>query len=262
MDSLPPRPNASLFPTSPATLLLEARPPLDADAQADGDRWRKKLGELCVLYRPSIVRWMEVQGAREQAEDLAHDFLVRWLAGNPLGEYQKGTHRFRDFLSVSLRNYWYEHLRRQHRQKRGGGAEHVEWTEVDLSLPPEATATLDRLVVRHLAVRVLGNLRRDLMGLSEPARMALLRCVLAVQEVCYPELAQLLGVSVNATRLRVSRLRQDFLQQFRAEARALCRHSREAEAEQRMLIELLCHEAAMSEGWEEMVAASGAAGPV
>lgn len=249
-----PEPARNLFPTSPGTLLLEARPALGQDSVADGDRWRLKLGELCALYRPSIVHWMKCQGAREQAEDIAHDFLFRWLAGNPLGDYRRGDHRFRDYLRVSLRNYWCEHVRWQLRQKRGGGVEHVEWTEADPVAVAEDAANLDRLLVRQMAGRVLGRLQGELVALPQPARQALLRSVLGVQEVHYPELARQLGVSVNAARLRVSRLRQSFLQQFRAEARALCRHSQEAEEEQRILIELLCREAAFFQAGEEGVA--------
>jgi hypothetical protein len=63
----------------------------------------------------------------------------------------------------------------------------------------------------------------------------------------YPELAGLLGGTVNAARLRMARLRQDFLRAFLAEVAGLCRTRHQAVQEQREFLQLLCQDTAICE---------------
>lgn len=238
----------NFFPTSPVTLILEARPGPDLTAT---DRWQQRLGELCAVYRPSIVRWMACNGMAGDTEDLAHDFLERWLAGNPLGTYERGASRFRDFLKTSLRNFKVERMRWLQREKRGGGVVHVDCAEIDLAVQgDDCAADLDLLLVRQVALRALRSIEAEWEPLPVPVQRELLRRVMAHEEVAYADLASLLGVTVNATRLRVGRLRQAYLKAFLAEVRTLCRNRADADREQRVLLELFCREVAPS-GWLE-----------
>jgi len=233
------------FPTSPETLILEARGPVPAGSS---ERWRERLGQLCAVYRPSIVRWMIGHGVRGEEEDLAHAFLERWLAGNPLASYERGEARFRDFLKTSLRNFCVEQLRRHLREKRGGGALLVDCSELDL---PDSSAVagsnLDTLLVRQVAWSAMRSLKPQLSDFPEGVQRELLSRVLRESQMDYPELAGLLGATVNAARLRMARLRQDFLRAFHAEVAGLCRTRHQAVQEQREFLQLLCQDTAICE---------------
>lgn len=253
MELNPPRTRPmNFFPTSPITLILEAKPGLDLTSP---ERWRQRLGELCVVYRPSIVRWMACNGMADHQEDLAHDFLERWLGGNPLNGYERGECRFRDFLGASLRNFKLERLRWLRREKRGGDVVHLDCEEVDI---PAATGkeahSLDVLVVRQLATAALGALHEDLRSLPAGVRRELLRRIWLQEEIAYPDLARMLGTSVKATRLRVGRLRQAYLKAFLAEVRTLCRHRADVEREQIVLLDLFCQEVTASDWVDEALA--------
>ena len=100
--------------------------------------WRADLGDLCAHYREAIVEWFLHRGLRRpDAEDLAGDFIHRWLVGNPLARYMPGPCPFRAFLSRCLSNFLREHVARQQALRRGGVAEHVPNVIDDQPAPDE-----------------------------------------------------------------------------------------------------------------------------
>jgi DNA-directed RNA polymerase specialized sigma24 family protein len=78
-----------------------------AAASPDPERARAAALELCGGYREAIRTWFQRDTrTRQEAEDLAHDFLTRWLVRKaPLGRFVRGERRFREFLGGYLRRF-------------------------------------------------------------------------------------------------------------------------------------------------------------
>jgi len=94
------------FPDTQWTLVQQA-----ADT-SDPGRAREALIKLCTHYYDRIVNEMRRAGLGADAETAAHDFIHRWVTRDesPLKDFQRGTTRFRQFLSVCIRNFirdWY-----------------------------------------------------------------------------------------------------------------------------------------------------------
>jgi len=230
----------SLFPVTPKSLVELARPTPDGGADASEARWRSRLAELCGMYHGAIVGWFAAVGAPGDPRDMAHDFLHRWLEGNPLAAFDASQRRFRPFLKASLRNFLVESIRKARAERRGGGAEHVAVEEDELPCDaPGAHELADRLLAREVALRALATLERDATGLAAPARRELLRRILDRQAMPDADLAALLGISVNALRLRSTRLRQHFWAAYFQHAQQLCRGAVAAEDQFATLVQVM-----------------------
>lgn len=236
----------TLFPVTPATLLAEARPVPGEDAGAADARWRQRLSELCALYRGPIVAWFASVGGQGDPGDLAHDFLCRWLSSNPLAAFEAGDRRFRPFLKASLRNFLVESHRKAARAKRGGGVEHVDVQDAGLASPePGASELVDRLLAHETCLRVLRTLERGWPASPGPVRVELLRRIVDRQGMGDAALAAGLGISINALRLRVSRLRQQFWARYYDEVQAQCRGAVAAEEEFATLVQVMQRDPAL-----------------
>ncbi len=230
----------SLFPVTPRSLVASARPSPADRADDSESRWRSRLAELCGLYHGAIVAWFAAVGAPGDPRDLAHDFLHGWLDGNPLAGFDADQRRFRPFLKASLRNFLVESLRRARAVRRGGGAEHVAVEDAELPCDaPGAHELADRLLARGVALRALATLERSETAAPEPVRKELLRRILDRQSVSDADLAAVLGTSVNALRLRVRRLRQQFWAAYFQHAQQLCRGAVAAEDEFATLVQVM-----------------------
>lgn len=229
-----------LFPVTPESLVALSRPTPDGGADASKSRWRSRLAELCGMYHGAIVGWFAAVGAPGDPRDLAHDFLHRWLEGNPLAAFDASQRRFRPFLKASLRNFLVESIRKARAEKRGGGAEHVAVEDEEVPCEaPGAHELADRLVARAVALRALATLERAATDIAEPGRRELLRRILDRQAMPDADLAAILGISVNALRLRVARLRQQFWAAYFQHAQQLCRGAVAAEDEFATLVQVM-----------------------
>lgn len=237
---------STLFPPTPDSMVASARPGPGEDAGASEGRWKARLAELCGLYHEAIVSWFAAVGGPGDPRDLAHDFLHRWLKGNPLAIYDADQRRFRPFLKASLRNFLAESVRKARADKRGGGAEHVAMEDAS---EPYAVADpceqADRLLAREVALRALATLECPATGSSEPGWQELLRRILDRQAMPDAELAATLGISVNALRLRVSRLRQRFWAAYFQHVQQLCRSAVAAEDEFATLVQVMQRDPAL-----------------
>jgi RNA polymerase sigma-70 factor (ECF subfamily) len=75
--------------------------------------------EFCRSYRRPLVIWLAARTTPENAEDLAHDFLLKLDRREHLFESivpEKG--RLRSYLLAALRNHWLDHLRSRTSQRR------------------------------------------------------------------------------------------------------------------------------------------------
>ena len=210
MDSAP-------FPPTPWTSVVEA-------ASRDPERVREAMLKLCSCYRDAICAWFRRDArTRQEAEDLAHDFLSCWLAREaPLGQFTRGERRFREFLGVCLRRFAVTRHERQRAMKRGGGAMHVAWSDDQVA----AGSSLDYLdlgLAREVHRATLTELtERWKARLPPPAWKHL--CWLAWSgdlTVRYEDQAAALGLPVGTLKGWVFRLRQEHYEGFRIRVRAL-----------------------------------------
>ena len=213
-----------LFPVTPKSLVASARCTPGNGADDSEARWKSRLAELCGMYHGAIVGWFAAVGAPGDPRDMAHDFLHRWLGGNPLAAFDASQREFRPFLKASLRNFLVESIRRARAERRGGRAEHVAVEEDELPWDaPGAHELADRLLAREVALRALATLERAATDTAAPGRRELLRRILDRQAMPDADLAAILGISVNALRQRVTRLRQQFWAAYFQHAQQLCR---------------------------------------
>lgn len=217
-----------------------ARPDAGEGAVASDERWRSSLADLCGAYHDAIVSWFAAVGAPGDPRDLAHDFLHRWLRGNPLANYDAGQRRFRHFLKASLRHFLIESIRKAKAVKRGGEVEHVD--VADAAVPasePDASELADRFIARQLALQVLRRIDDGWHLAPGQLRIALLHRTLGRPTLDDPDMAAGFGISVNALRLRITRLRQQFWTDAFREVRAQCGGAVAAEDEFASLVQAM-----------------------
>jgi RNA polymerase sigma-70 factor (ECF subfamily) len=80
--------------------------------------------EFCRSYRRPLVIWLAARTTPENAEDLAHDFLLKLDRREHLFESivpEKG--RLRSYLLAALRNHWLDHLRSGSTRRRAAGGD-------------------------------------------------------------------------------------------------------------------------------------------
>jgi DNA-directed RNA polymerase specialized sigma24 family protein len=210
----------SLFPATEWTQVLAA-------ASRDPERAHEAAVALCGTYRAAIVRWFERDPrTRAQAEDLAHDFLSRWLVRSaPLGDFQRGTRRFREFLATCLRRFATESHARATAGKRGGGAEHEPLVEDQVPAGTESPGgdALDLELARQIFEEVEAALAERWRPRVPGDGYLRLRSMALAGEIAggYAGLAAELGVPVGTFKAWIFRLRQEYYQASLGRVRTL-----------------------------------------
>src|SRR6266567_2289549 len=67
------------------------------------DRARAALDKLCGLYRQPMVNWFGRHADKQEAEDLAHSFMIYLLDKRLLSRLTERRDRFRCFLVACMR---------------------------------------------------------------------------------------------------------------------------------------------------------------
>jgi DNA-directed RNA polymerase specialized sigma24 family protein len=201
------------------------------------------LGLLCAHYHDAMVEWFFHRGVRiHDAQDLAGDFIARWLASNPMARFVPGPRPFRHFLARCLSNFLREHIERQRTQKRGGQAEHVPGIEDEQPAPEPPRMPLDEV---HLAMAVFARAQQRLAAdpSPDPARLMLLTAALDFRPECppppYEHIAAQTGLTVGNVKVRICRIREAFREAFKDECVRLGKSPGVAEAEMASLFNAL-----------------------
>jgi RNA polymerase sigma-70 factor (ECF subfamily) len=203
-----------------------------ASGAPSGER-RAALETLCTGYWPPVYAFVRRQGASPvQAEDLTQAFFARLLEKDDLRLADPERGRFRSFLLGALRHFLANEHERERAAKRGGGraplsldADALRSLEGELQHEPAASPTPEREFERAWAGAVLARARARLAGEQEQAGR------LAHWQALEPrlsnandrghgaELAARLGISENAVRVALHRLRKRFGELVRDEVR-------------------------------------------
>lgn len=207
-----------MFATTHWTMVLNAGS--DSSEQASG-----ALEELCRTYWCPIYGLSRMLGdSVEDAKDLTQGFFIEFIHKGLLAEADPSKGRFRSYLHRCFQLYRSNERQRQRAAKRGGGVQIIAIDELlgeqrlsaAMVAPGSAEAVFDRcwaLTVMDKAYRAVeadygargkgdlfGAIKAFLGGLGDPA---------------YEAVAGMLGLTVEATRTAVSRLRRQYRDEIR-----------------------------------------------
>jgi len=179
---------------------------------------RAALEELCRAYWYPLYAFVRRSGERpDDARDLVQGFFARFLAKNYLAELREEGGRFRAYLLGALRHYLANERERERAEKRGGGAEllSLDFHEAEerYAREPADTTTPETLFTRKWALALLGSVLARLQEEQEEkgreAVFEALKPFLAGVDASerLADAARRLGMSENAARVAVHRLR-------------------------------------------------------
>jgi RNA polymerase sigma factor (sigma-70 family) len=201
---------------------------LDHTRQAESPEARRALESLCRDYWFPLYAYLRRRGyTKDQAEDHTQAFFAHLLEEHSLERVRPGEHRFRSFLLASLKNFVTDDWRRTQAQKRGGGRRAVslavEGAEQHYCLEPGEDLSPERLFQRSWALTVirrsLETLRREYTeaGKTELFQHLKGRITPGQEADPYREAAAALGMSENAVRVAVHRMRMRLRELIRME---------------------------------------------
>lgn len=201
------------------------------------------LEELCGAYWAPLYAFVRRNGhPPTEAEDLTQEFFARLLEKNWLADVERRKGRFRAFLLAALKHFLANEWRRANTQKRGGTTIVLPLdAEERYAAEPADTLSPERLYDRRWAVAVLEQvfdaLRAELEQAGKGALFATLKDLLALdpQRLSYAAAALQLGLSEDAVKMTVYRLRKRYRDLLRAHIAATVGTSAEIDEEIREL---------------------------
>ncbi len=185
----------------------------------------------------------------EDAQDLTQAFLTRFLDKQDVRDARQERGRFRSFLLTSLKHFLLNDAQHRRAQKRGGGATPLslefETAERRYLLEPVDTRTPETIFDRRWALtvldRALQRLRHEASEAGKSEQFDRLKLCLVGESPPggYRALAVELGLSEDAARVAVHRLRRRFQRVVRDEIAETVSSDAEAEDELRYLMKAL-----------------------
>ena len=234
------------FSTTAWTLVLAARTESPA-AQA-------ALSDLCAAYYAPVHAYI-ARTTRDlgDARDLTHSFFERLLAGNRLTHVDKNRGRFRSYLLGAVKHFLADIRDHHAAAKRGGGHSHLPLHTASgiptdpgtgaladppdtRSLPPDAW--FDRLWALTVLDRALNTLAAEHQAAGTSHHFEQLKPWLTGDqpELSQAEIASRLGITENALKVSLHRLRKRFRTQVAREIAATLAHPADAEHELQALL--------------------------
>jgi len=208
---------------------------------------REALARLCQLYwYPVYVFIRRQEHSADDAGDLTQEFFLRVLDKSYLKQADPQRGRFRSFLIACLRHFLSNEADRARAQKRGGGHAilplEIETGEQRYQLEPRDELTPDKVFDRQwtlmLLERVLGQLRTEQIDRGKEKVFEELKGVLAGEsDLPYSVVGRTLGMSEDAVKVAVHRLRKRFRELLTAEVAQTVSDPNDVRDEIRYLIE-------------------------
>jgi RNA polymerase sigma-70 factor (ECF subfamily) len=214
--------------------------------QRDAPESAEALASLCRLYWYPLYAYARRRlPTPEDAQDLTQAFFARLLEKEYLRQADPQRGRFRAFLLTAFNHFLAKERERAHAQKRGGGrsplALDFQKGEHRYQHEPNHTATAELLFERRWALtlleQVLARLRDESAQAGKERLFEALKVTLTGEEVArpYAELAAELGLSSEALKVTVHRLRRRYGELLRAEIAETVSSDAEVEDELRDL---------------------------
>ena len=210
------------------------------------------LATLCRLYWYPLYAYARRHLPRaEDAQDLTQEFFARLLERDYLRQADRRRGRFRSFLLTAFKHFLANEHERVSAQKRGGGRKLLpldfDSGERRYQREPSHGATGEALYERGWALALLeqslARLREELTAAGKGRLFENLRGTLTGADAPrpYAELAAELGMSAEAIKVAVHRLRRRYAELVRAEIAQTVTTPEEVEAELRDLFAALRH---------------------
>ena len=209
------------------------------------------LEELCRTYWYPLYAYLRRKGYSEHdAQDLTQGFIFQLLERRSIEKVEPQKGKFRSFLLASLNYFLADERDRAQAQKRGGGNEvlSLELNEAEGRYALDARAdhsTPERLFERRWALTlldcVLARLTREFAEAGKGELFQQLQSFLVEgsRGKSYHEIALETGLSEEAVKKAVQRMRQRYYQLFRQEIAQTVGTSGEVEEELRHLCGVL-----------------------
>jgi len=189
---------------------------------------KSALSDLCAAYYAPVVAFLRSEGRTDDAaRELAHGFFARLLEGGSLEQAEQGRGRFRSYLLGALKHFLLDQRDRARAAKRGGGAEHAPLEASDDSSPaglqiadasaPAPDAAFDRQWAISLLDSALRDLEAEMIADGKQRPFELLKPWLTgdAEAASQASIAEELGMSVDAVKQSVLRLRKRFRTQMK-----------------------------------------------
>lgn len=210
-----------LFATTRWSVVLNA-------GRHDSPAAEQALATLCQQYWYPLYAYIRRRVADvNEAQDLTQAFFARLLEKNVLGRAAPERGRFRAFLLTALRNFLANEWDRARTRKRGGGRERLSLDlaegESRLKLEPVDDFTPERVYERQWALTLLAvvmeRLRAEFVNADKARQFELLKGALTGDRhsVSYTTAAAELGMSEEASRQAVHRMRKRYRELLREE---------------------------------------------
>jgi RNA polymerase sigma-70 factor (ECF subfamily) len=229
-------PARSQFRDTRWSVVLAAQTGDDPDAQA-------ALAELCSAYWYPLYAFVRRSGySPEEAEDLTQEFFGRLLAKDWLANVDRAKGRFRTFLLATMKHLLANEWHRSQTLKRGGNTIAVPLdAEGRYACEPADKLTPETLYQRRWALTVIeqvfATLRAEMEQAGKRELFETLKDLLSPdpQNLPYADVGARLGLSEDAVKMMVYRLRKRYRDLLRAHVAATVSTSAEVDSEIRDL---------------------------
>jgi RNA polymerase sigma-70 factor (ECF subfamily) len=217
-----------------------------AAGQPDSPEAAAALASLCRLYWYPLYAYARRRlPTAEDAQDLTQDFFAQLLEKQYLRQVDRQRGSFRSFLLTAFKHFLTKQQERAHAQKRGGGRTHLpldfQVGERRYQLEPTHAADAETLYERRWALtlleQALAQLRDELTRAGKGRLFEALKGTLTGEDAPrpYAELAHEMGLSAEAIKVTVHRLRRRYGELLRTEIAETVSSPEEVEDELRTL---------------------------
>jgi RNA polymerase sigma-70 factor (ECF subfamily) len=214
-------PNVRRFATTRWSLVAAA-------GQVGSPQSREALATLCQVYWYPLYAYARrhLPNAHD-AQDLTQAFFAELLEKDYLQTADRQRGKFRSFLLTAFKHFLSRERERSRTQKRGGGRSQVsldfQGGERRYQLEPIDHATPETIYERRWALaileRALARLRQEFADAGKEKLFERLKGALAGEglQESYARIAQELGISEQAVKVAVHRLRRRYQELLRGE---------------------------------------------
>jgi RNA polymerase sigma-70 factor (ECF subfamily) len=199
-----------------------------AAGQGSSPEAQEALATLCRTYWYPLYTYARRQlPSAEDAQDQTQEFFARVLEKDYLQAADPQRGKFRSFLLTAFKRFLAKERDRAHAQKRGGGRPVLSLDfqagETRYQFEPADPATPESVYERRWALtlleQTLARLRQELAGAGKQQLFEALKGTLTGEDAAgpYAAIAAELGLSEQAVKVAVHRLRRRYAELLRAE---------------------------------------------
>ncbi|MBK1830572.1 sigma-70 family RNA polymerase sigma factor [Verrucomicrobiaceae bacterium R5-34] len=208
-----------------------------------GDEERTAMGAFIDRYWKPVSVVIQSKGVPfGRVEDLTQDFFVKLIEDDFVSRATQEKGRFRSFLLKALRDFLVDDMRKFMAQKRGGSFERVELRD-DSAVLRDDQLLFDKTWAKTLFDAAIEKTAKEIIEKKGEEKWQATRYFLSGEgkELSYVELGQILGVSENAAKTHVSRLRSRLRENLREQISLTVGAPHEVDEELAFLREVMMH---------------------